>query len=54
MRDNVAALDVVLTPEQRATLDAASAPEPAFPYSGFTEGVKRSIFGGVDVRGWAA
>ena len=52
--DNVAALDLALTDEQRATLEEASALDPAFPYLGFTGDVKRSIFGGRDVAAWAA
>ncbi len=50
--ENVAALSLDLPPEQRATLETASALEPAFPYLGFNDGVKRSIFGGTDVVGW--
>ena len=52
--DNVAALDLALTDKQRATLEKASALDPAFPYLGFTADVKRSIFGGQDVAAWAA
>ena len=52
VRENVAALALHLPDLQRAALDAASVLEPAFPYSGFSEDVKRSIFGGRDVAGW--
>ena len=50
--ENVAALSLELPEAQRAALDAASAPEPAFPYAAFNDGVKRSIFGDSDVAGW--
>ncbi len=49
---NVGSLSLDLLAEQRARLDAASALEPAFPYLGFNDGVKRSIFGGNDVTAW--
>ena len=53
LRDNVAALDVRLTPDQRQALDAASAPEPAFPYPIFAADVNRgAVFGGATVEGW--
>ncbi len=52
VRENVAALDLTISDAQRVRLDRASALEPAFPYLGFTPDVKRSIFGGADVRGW--
>ena len=48
--ENLAALALDLPIELRKRLDATSALEPAFPYSGFTEQVKCSIFGGADVR----
>lgn len=49
---NVAALDVALSVEQVSALDKASVPGDAFPWSGFTEGIRRSIFGGADVPAW--
>lgn len=52
LRDNLAALDVALTPDQARTLDDAGAPEPCFPYPIFTPAVNRIIFGGADVRAW--
>ena len=53
LRDDVAALDVQLTADQRQALDAASAPEPAFPYPIFAAGVNRgAVFGGATVAGW--
>ncbi|WP_420606508.1 aldo/keto reductase [Novosphingopyxis sp.] len=51
--ENSAALDFVLTDDQRAALDKASALEPAFPYLGFTDSVKSSIFGGTSVSSWS-
>lgn len=47
---NLAALDLVLTTAQVAALDHVSAPAPAFPWSAFGEPVRRSIFGGADVK----
>ena len=53
LRENVAALDVRLTPEQTRALDAASAPPSAFPYDVFRpEVVRGAVFGGAAVRGW--
>lgn len=51
---NVAALDVALSTEQVSALDKASVPGDAFPWSGFTAGIRRSIFGGADVPAWQA
>lgn len=50
---NIAALEVVLDDEQQRRLDEASAPESAYPGSLFTPMVKRFVFGGHDVAGWA-
>ena len=52
LRDNLAALDLVLTPEAITALDEASALDPAFPYPIFTAGGRRGIFGGTTVQGW--
>ena len=52
LRDNLAALDLALTPEQTARLDEASVPEPSNPHAMFTTAMRRSIFAGADVRGW--
>lgn len=52
LRDNLAALDVVLSPDQTAALDRASAPDPMFPYAIFSDAVNRGIFGGASVQGW--
>ena len=46
--DAVAALEVSLSPEQMDELDHVGKPA-AFPWSAFTGGVRRSIFGGADV-----
>lgn len=50
--DNLAALDVRLTPDQLQTLDKASALDPAFPDSIFTPAINRGVFGGTTVQGW--
>ncbi len=52
--DNVAALDLVLSQEHRAALDAASAPDQGLIYGLFTPaGRKQVVFGGAGVRGWS-
>lgn len=51
--DNIAALDVVLSREHRAVLDAVSAPDPRLLYSLFTPALRRqAVFGGAEVRTW--
>jgi len=51
--DNIAALDVVLSPTHRAELDSISAPEPRMLYSLFTPSLRQhAVFGGSTVRGW--
>ena len=52
LADNLASLELRLTPEQLRTLDEGSALDPAFPYGIFTSAVNRSIFGGTTVQGW--
>lgn len=47
---NIAALGLALSEEHTAALDRISAPPPAFPWSAFGAGIRRSIFGGVEVR----
>ena len=54
LQENFAALEVRLTEEQRATLDAASAPEPSYPAGLFTPAVSRYVFGGSVVAPWRA
>ena len=51
LQDNLASLEIELTAEQMAKLDEASALEPTFPYSIFSDEIQRSIFGGADVHG---
>ena len=52
--DNVAALDVRLSPEHRAALDAVSVPmNPRMLYSLFTPEVRQQVtFGGASVAAW--
>lgn len=51
--DNAAALDVVLSPEHRAALDAASALDPRTLYSLFTPLMRQNaVFGGSTVEPW--
>lgn len=52
--DNLASLSMALSPDAMARLDAISATPPMFPYSAFSEDIRRSIFGGADVRAWPA
>ena len=53
MHDNLAALDVLLSPEHRAALDAASAPDPRMLYSLFTSALRQhAVFGGSAVEAW--
>ncbi|MGL6044428.1 MAG: aldo/keto reductase [Sandaracinobacteroides sp.] len=49
---NIGSLGFDLSAEDQLQLDTASAPPGSFPYSGFTPGVRRSIFGGHDVAAW--
>ena len=51
--DNIAALDVRLSPAHRAALDAVSAPDARMLYSLFTPALRQhAVFGGATVRGW--
>ncbi len=52
LRDNLASLELSLTPAQLQTLNESSALEPAHPYYTFTDDVNRVIFGGRTVEGW--
>jgi hypothetical protein len=53
LAENVAALDIVLTPAQRSALDAASAPAQKNLYSLFTPAMRQhAVFGGSTVRAW--
>lgn len=49
LEDNLAALSFDIPPELVARLDAASAPEPLFPYTFFQDGQQQRIAGGVTV-----
>ena len=52
LHDNLASLEVTLTPEQLRTLDESTAFEAIYPYVGFTSEVSRSIFGVATLKGW--
>ena len=53
LNDNIASLEVVLTPEQISRLSAAGEPELVHPYMFFTGMLRRGrVFGGTDVQGW--
>ncbi|WP_035563572.1 aldo/keto reductase [Hymenobacter sp. IS2118] len=52
LHDNLAALDVRLSPEQMRVLNEASALEVVFPYGIASPAVNRGIFGGHTVQGW--
>ena len=53
LRDNIASLEVRLTPAQCETLEKASAPGPDYPGTASAE-VNRMVFGGTNVTGWNA
>jgi aryl-alcohol dehydrogenase-like predicted oxidoreductase len=51
--DNVAALEIALSPEHRARLDAVSQGEPRMLYTLFTPGLRQhAVFGGSPVSAW--
>jgi aryl-alcohol dehydrogenase-like predicted oxidoreductase len=50
LKDNLAALEVVLTPDQTQRLDAASAPSPHFPQS-FLANTAAILQGGTEING---
>ena len=53
LHENVAALEIVLSPAQRAALDGASAPTQQTLYSLFSPGLRQhAVFGGSTVRAW--
>jgi len=56
LEDNIAALDVVLSPGHRAALDAVSEPaDPRMLYQLFTSAARQQvIFGGSSVKAWRA
>ncbi len=49
---NLEALEIRLTGDQSAQLDAASAFSPGFSDALVAPGIRRMVFGGHDVRGW--
>jgi aryl-alcohol dehydrogenase-like predicted oxidoreductase len=52
LHDNLASLQISLTPEQLRTLNEASALDHAHPYNLFTSEINRMLFGGATVEGW--
>lgn len=50
---NIAASDIIFTPEQMQRLNTVSASTPGFTDSLSTPFIRRMIFGGNDVRGWS-
>ena len=52
LHDNLASLQIKLTPEQMQTLNEASALDHAHPYNLFTGEINRMLFGGATVEGW--
>jgi len=51
--DNLAALEIDLTPAQLQKLNTTSAPAPTFPYPIFDQPINgQAVFGGASVRGW--
>ena len=53
LTDNLASLEVDLTPVDLERLDAASAVDAGFPYAILSSGIARdAVFGGVHVHGW--
>lgn len=52
LHDNLAALEIQLTPDQLQSLNDVSTPESINPYSIFTPTIRQGLFGGFDVQGW--
>ena len=52
LHDNIAALELQLTPEQLGRLDEVSALPPSTPSSILMPEIKTMIFGGANVEGW--
>lgn len=50
--DNASAVDLVLSPDHRAALDAASAVEPRMLYGLQTPAMRKRVVFGADVAGW--
>jgi aryl-alcohol dehydrogenase-like predicted oxidoreductase len=53
LQGNLSAADLRLTADQMARLDAVSAPAPGFSASLTQPAIRRMVFGGHEVRGWA-
>ncbi|WP_448658743.1 aldo/keto reductase [Sphingomonas sp. CJ99] len=54
LHDNISALDLTLPPEQRAALDAASAPDLPMLYGLSAPAMRQHVvFGGASVSGWS-
>ena len=54
LSSTIAATEITLSADQMARLDAASAPTLGFSAALTQPAVRRMVFGGQDVRGWAA
>lgn len=52
LQDNLAALELRLSPAQTRTLTDASVTDPNTPEGFFSPDLRRMVFGGVDVEGW--
>ncbi len=52
LRENIESLGTMLSADQLDALSGVSCLEDAFPYAAYTDPIKRSIFGGCDVRAW--
>ncbi|THF66677.1 aldo/keto reductase [Deinococcus sp. Arct2-2] len=52
LQDNLASLDIALTPPHLHILDQASALTPSTPSSILGPGIRKMVFGGSTVRGW--
>ena len=52
LQDNLASLEIVLTPKQLQILNNVSASDPALPNGFFSPELKQMIFGGKTVQGW--
>ena len=53
VEENIASLELVISAEHRAALDAVSAPDPRMLYTLFTSAVRQfAVFGGSNVTSW--
>ncbi|GAN76567.1 aldo/keto reductase [Acidisphaera rubrifaciens] len=53
LEDNMKATEIALNADQMSRLDAASAPTPGFTAALSSPAVRRMVFGGNSVKGWA-